>query len=1270
MGRWLGDGNIEFLGRIDHQVKIRGFRVELGEIESRLLNHPGIKEAVVLAREDQRQVRYLCAYAAPDDRLTAAELREYLAAVLPDYMVPSYFVVLDALPLTPNRKIDRQALPSPGEDVTADETHTPPRTPVERKLVETWSEVLGLERETIGIDSNFFQLGGHSLNASIMAARIHKALDVRISLPDIFKSPTIRALAGCIATQEKERHSAVEPVEDREYYPLSSAQKRFYILQRMQGQDTVYNMPRSISMGKGINIEKIQQALEKLIQRHQSLRTSFHMVNGEPVQRIHETVTFRLENKQTFFRGPGGDFIRPFDLTQAPLLRAAIMETGDGNCFLIADLHHIISDAFSEDIVARDFMALYRGDELPPLALQYRDYAQWRENLENTPWAASQESYWLDELGGEAPVLDLPVDFPRPPVQVFDGSTLGFAISEKQTQELHSLALRQNVTPYMLLLAAFDVLLARLGGTGEVIVGTPVAGRRHADLEHIIGVFVNTLAIKTYPSGEKKLEDFLDEVKERTLEAFENQDCQFEDLVEKLDVQRNTARNPLFDVMFTLRKPGLQEINVIGGRVDDDSIFVSSLNQVAKFDITLTALDARDRLLFTFEYCARLFKEETIRRFMGYFKRILSAFTAERNRRIADVEILDEEEKHLLLREFNRTAVSTPFNKTLHGLFEEQADRVPDRIALIGEAHELHELHENEKFQVTYGLLNRKAGQLAWRLRERGVRPGDIVALMVRRSLEMITGILGILKAGAAYLPIDPGFPQERIDYMLEDSSAKTLLKELPEERPVHHPVFGIQHSSSLAYVMYTSGTTGRPRGVMIAHDCVVPTVKEPAYIDLDRKDRVLQLSNYAFDGSIFDIFASLLNGAALVLASTETLLDPHRLTRWVKRRQVTVFFVTTALFNALVDSGADCFDEVRKILFGGERVSLPHVRKALERLGKNRLLHMYGPTETAVFATCYPIDAVEENRETIPIGAPLPGTFIYLLDRRLNLAPLGAAAEIHIGGPGTAPGYMNRPGLTAEKFFSWSYRTDKTYRTYKTGDLGRWLADGSIEFLGRLDHQVKIRGFRIELGEIECHLNGCPAIDRAVVTCVTEEEKQHLCAYIVSSDYSPEDLKKYLSAKLPAYMIPGYFVRLEELPLTVNGKVDRRKLPRPGKLDRQAGPAYVPPETAAQQHIAAIWKEVLGRETVGIRDNFFDLGGNSLDFIKVSARLKEELDREIPVLTLFTYPTVASLAEHLAGDSENQTPKDEDADRTETIDEGKQFMRQTLARLDREDDL
>jgi tyrocidine synthetase-3 len=1116
LARFRPDGTIEFSGRLDFQVKVRGFRIELGEIEAELLRHRHVREAVAVARDDGQGDKYICAYVAAQGDLNVSDLPTYLSKRLPEYMIPSQVVEVERMPLTPAGKLDRRALPS--HEVRVAEQFVAPRSGNEAKLLGLWSDVLGMPAQRIGIDSNFFKLGGHSLKAVKLLARIHREFNVEIPLVTIFKELTIRALAEYIEGSTRKKFASIEAVELREYYRLSSAQQRLYILQQLDLGSTVYNMPQVVRLADEVDGEKLGRAFRRLIARHESLRTSFIRVNEEPVQRVHTEVDFEIE----YYNITAEDFVRPFDLSKPPLLRVGLIEKYN----LMVDMHHIISDGESMKVLVEEFRQLYDGAQLPELRLQYKDYSQWQQGEAVKEKIKAQEAYWLKEFSGEIPVLNLPSDYIRPAVQSFEGSSLGFEIAAAETTGLKQLAISQGTTLYSLLLALFNILLSKLSGQEDIVDGTPIAGRRHADLERVIGMFVNTLALRSYPSGEKGLAEFLEEVRSSTLAALENQEYQFEDLVEKVEINRDVSRNPLFDVMFSFGSDDSSLASTPGNR-SADGRDVTLTGGVARFDMTFMAVERSGQLSFVVEYCTRLFRQETIGRYVGYFKRIVSAVTASPALMIADIDILSEGEKKRVVYDLNNTEAEFPQKKTIHQVFAEQAAQTADWAAVIFKDSTL-----------TYRELNLRAGQLAGRLRRCGAETSTVVGLLLQRSAEMMIGLLAILKSGGAYLPLDPLKPGSRLQYMLQDSSARILLTTrqfskivqsdtdilcIDDSRADESWPGGDQPASTLTYVIYTSGSTGKPKGAMIEHRSVMNRLNwmQKGY-PIGVGDVIIQKTPFDFDVSVWELFWWGFHGASVCFLAPGAEKDPEAIMDAVDRYRITtIHFVPSMLhvFLTVLEEGegdkVPRLRHLKQVFASGEALAVQQVHRFYDifrGLGQVQLINLYGPTEATVDVSYF--NCPRGGRlERVPIGKPIDNIGLYVLDKNMKPLPVGVSGELYIGGTGLGRGYLNRPELTAEKFVnaaaSHQPQPPKSYILnprsqilYRSGDLVRWLDDGNLEFLGRLDYQVKIRGNRIELGEIENQLHDFPAAAEAVVT-VREEEggDRALTAYVVPTD-------------------------------------------------------------------------------------------------------------------------------------------------------------------------
>ncbi|NEN81312.1 non-ribosomal peptide synthase/polyketide synthase [Paenibacillus elgii] len=1240
LARWMPDGNIEYLGRIDHQVKIRGYRIELGEVEAELLKTAPVQEAIVLARDGQDGQKLLCAYFTADRQLTVSELKGMLSGELPGYMVPSYFVQLERMPLSPNGKIDRKALPAPEETALAGAEYVAPRTQEERQLVRIWQEVLG--RKQIGVKDNFFDIGGHSLRATTVTAKIHQEMGRNVPLKEMFQSPTIEALAAAIAGMEQAEHSAIRVTEKSDFYPVSSAQKRLYILSEIEGAHLSYNMPAVLTVEGPLDRLRLEAAFRALIERHEILRTGFELVDGEPVQRICPDAAFAVELVQASEHKAEEHirrFVRPFDLRKPPLLRVGLIEVGPQRHHLCIDMHHIVSDGASLGILIQEFVRLYKGEDLLPLRIQYKDYAVWQQAEEQSERMKAQEAYWLDVFKGELPVLHMPTDYARPAVQSYEGGMLRFAIDRSGMEGLRQIAAQSGSTLYMVLLAAYTALLHKYTGQEDIIVGTPVAGRRHADLGHLIGMFVNTLAVRNYPAGEKTFLSYVEEIKEAALKAYENQEYPFEQLVENLEIKRDMSRNALFDTMFVLQNAEQGELLIDGLQ------FTSRPYEhtTAKFDLSLSVVEEADGLACSLEYAATLFKPETVQRVAQHFAQLIEQVIHDPNAKLSSVDIVSEQEKTHITELFNDTALPYPADITIHRLLEEQAERMPEQVAVVYEASRL-----------TYRQINEKANRLARTIRAEGICPDERVCIVAERSLEMVIGILAVLKAGGAYVPIDPEYPQDRIRYMLEDSGAKLLLVQcpLPEEVSFDGKLLDLRDEAvydqdgtnleaaagpqHLAYVLYTSGSTGAPKGVMVEHRSVVNmlTQLENEYPMLPG-DAFLLKTTYTFDISVPELFGWFFGKGRLVILRQGLEKDPAAIEQVIEDQGITHMNVVPSMFSAMLsyarEKGTAKLNGLRYIFSGGEALPSALVKQFHSLPLKARLENIYGPTEATIYATKYSADTSMDEAVAVPIGKPLGNVQMWVLGGGNHLQPIGVPGELCITGVGVARGYLNRSELTAEKFVKHPLMPDRLM--YRTGDLARWLPDGNIEYLGRIDHQVKIRGYRIELGEIEARLRKVGAVKEALVIAREDEsgQKQLYAYFTAERPLATGELRSELAGMLPGYMIPSYFMQLERMPLTPNGKLDRKALPAP-EGNVRTGAEYVAPRTALEVRLANIWKDILRLPEIGVRDNFFEIGGHSLRAVTMVAQIHKELNVNVALRQIFQAPTIEQLAQEIAG--------------------------------------
>ncbi len=1250
LGRWLPGNYIEFLGRMDEQVKLRGYRIEIGEIENQLLAHEQVKDAKVVVKNDKEE-QYLVAYYILDGDLGCEDLKAWLSQWLPNYMLPAYYIPLDSFPLTINGKVDKKKLPVPV--ITAQDV-IPPANNTEEQLVYLCSEILGVDKEKISTAHSFFELGGHSLKAAVLINRIYSEFNIRIAISEVFKRQTIAALAGYIDKQHKRHYQYIPKAGPQDYYPLTVPQKRLLSQSLLYPQALVYNIPQMLLVKGVVDKEKLEQAFSKLITRHESLRTGFIRTGAEPVQKIDDEVNFTIEYVQSDLgelEAVIRQFIRPFVLDQPPLFRVGWAELPGNEYLLMTDMHHIIADGISQGVLVKDFIALYNEQELPPLKLQHKDIAVWQDKHPER-WQ-SQRQFWFNEFADFPEPLALPTDFERPKVKTFEGGSVSFELSIQQSQALRRLTKQEGVTMYVLVLGIFYTWLHKLSGQDDIVVGSPIAGREHPDFEGIIGMFVNTIPIRSTISSDLSFIDFLSGLEKKVLACLENQTYPYEDLVNDLKISLDPGRNPLFDVGFSY-----QSFDEVAVGMDGASIEKYDPNhKISKFDLTFTAAESEEQVLFHVEYASTLFKEETVCRLTDFFRQVLGVILDYPNKKIAEIEIISAEERKAVLHDFNPGQTSYPKDSSLIELFEKQARKQPARLAI-----------RNRDFELTYSELQEKMNKIASFLQEEmSVKKGDFVGIMLTSEEYLIPSIFGILKAGASYVPLDPNYPKERINNILVDADVNTVITRssyvaslaahvkrvvnldkvaanIESREPYCNdvPCSGVDH----AYVMFTSGSTGKPKGVLVRHHNVSRVVKNTNYIRITQEDKLVQLSNYVFDGSVFDIFGALLNGATLVTLPPGVDTDVRQISEIISSEEVTVMFVTTALFNTLVDYKLESLLKVRKIITGGEQISMKHVERAFKLLGPGKLIHAYGPTESTVFTTCYPIDQWEESSLAVPIGKPISNTQVFILGPNYNPVPIGLVGEIYIGGDGLATRYINDEELTRQKFIEVPRIPVK--RLYRTGDLGRWLPGGEVDFMGRMDNQVKIRGFRIELGEIEKQVLVHEDVEQAVVVAKGAHNDKFLVVYYTGKRITNEQWKKYLSQKLPVYMIPTSYVWLESMPLNKNAKIDRERLPEPKGESKQCQSQHL---NKTESKLVEIWSEILAipKDQIGPDDDFFELGGHSLRVASLQMKVQEVFNVEITVQEIFKGITIRQVAEYVDAHNWLRTTENENKETSST---------------------
>ncbi|QHE95541.1 amino acid adenylation domain-containing protein [Pseudomonas cannabina pv. alisalensis] len=1267
LGRWLADGNIEYLGRNDDQVKIRGLRIELGEIETQLKQIANIREAVVVAREDTPGEKRLTAYYTQQEAkqaITAQTLRTALQARLPEYMVPAAYVKLSEWPLTPNGKLDRRALPTPGDDAYASGDYEAPAGKVERALADIWQELLGIDRA--GRHDHFFELGGHSLLAMRLISLVRQRLNVELRLAELFAHPQLEALACVVEQAQSNALPQIAPVSREMPLPLSFAQQRQWFLAQMEGASVAYHIPAGLRILGALDEPALQRSLNRIVARHEVLRTTFVQQTADQsvVLRIHpeETgcplrkydLTTHADGSRELARLVDEEAIRRFDLQQGPLIRGSLVRLSDEEHVLLLTMHHIVSDGWSMGILTRELGALYASgcqDEaapLPPLLIQYADYAMWQRSWLSGEVLHKQSTYWQTALLDAPALLMLPADRVRPAQQDYTGASVAVVLDATLSNELKTLSRRHGTTLFMTLLAGWATVLSRLSGQDEVVIGSPVANRMSAEVEGLIGFFANTLALRVDVSDDPTVEALLSRVKACTLAAYEHQDLPFEQVVELLKPVRSLSHSPLFQAMLSWQNMPTAELAIDGLELT----LLDSVVRTTKYDVSLDLAEVEGRIVGSLEYATALFDRDTAQSYVAYLERVLRAMVENERQVVGAIKLLGETERRQVLVEFNATHQALRQDLLLHQLFEQQAQQQPQALALVcGDE------------RVTYADLNKRSNQVAHVLLSLGIVADDRVAICVERSVEMVVGLLGILKAGGAYVPLDPGYPLERLCYMLEDSAPVAVLVQ-PETRELlgalAMPVLDLQSANwaaeaehdrvlstvtpqHLAYVIYTSGSTGQPKGVMIEHCAIVNRLLwAQDHYRLSREDRFLQKTPFGFDVSVWEFFLPLLAGAQLVIARPAGHQDPEYLAELIAGSGVTILhFVPSMLQSFLNQVGPLACSTLRQVFCSGEALPYSLQKHFEQRFAHVQLHNLYGPTEAAVDVTywhCVP----DLHTGIVPIGRPVANTRLYLLDPHMQPVPVGVRGEIYIAGIQLARGYLNRDALTAERFVKDRFSNDPTARMYRSGDLGRWLADGNIEYLGRNDDQVKLRGFRIELGDIEAHLAGCAGVGEAVV--VAQEDtpgEKRLIAYYTTREakeiIAVQTLRAALQASLPEYMVPAAYVKLSGWPLTPNGKLDRRALPAP-EGDAYVSRGYEAPRGKVEMALAEIWQELLDVERVGRHDHFFELGGHSLLAVSLMGRMRQA-GLSADVRMLFAQPTLSAFAEVLGNGHEVEVP-------------------------------
>jgi tyrocidine synthetase III len=1276
LGRYLADGNVDILGRNDRQVKIRGQRVELEEIENFLAKHPAVADVAVTKKVLAGNNELLCAYitvnpgAHSHDDNWELDIHRYLSGKLPGYMIPGNIMMLPEIPRTPVGKVAYAQLPNPIEETQ--DTVVAADTPHERRLLKLWVEVLKITHENISITRNFFELGGNSLNLMALIAKIHMVFNVRLSLADMFNNLNIQQQAQLLLRMKEARYDSIEPAPIQEFYPLSSAQKRLYILAQIDKESVAYNIFEMAPLASEISREQVEKAVQQLVRRHESLRTSFEMVAGEMVQKIHDTVSVPI----AFFQDPEtpvedivDQFIQPFDLAQVPLVRAGLIQRSGKEHILLIDMHHIISDGVSHFLLVNQFIALCRQEELPELRLQYKDFALWQQQEEQQAQLKEQETFWLEQFSDNIPILNLPGDYSRPLIQQFDGATELFVLNEETTAKLNQLALSRDATLFMVILAAFNIMLSKVTGQHDIVIGTGVSGRRHTELWKIVGFFVNTLALRNFPSNDKSFLSFLAEVKTRSLEAMDNQDYPFEDLVEKVGIKRDTSRNPLFDVMFVMENMGTPgEANRIDpGAIQQDPLESYRFRRrMSKFDCTIFAMEEGNHVKFLVEYSTSLFKKETLRLFNRYLQETLCAVADNAELTLAQLKEIPASRQHDVLHQLHQS--QRPESATTdprHTIQQRLADTLAD--ARRGAAVAI-QCGNREITYDTFQRLTNTAGN--YLIKEHSIAPGTFVGICLDDRADIIIAVIALLKARAVFVPLDPAFPDARLESMISTvgishiiSSQTIYDNRLEELKQSQNPPTWINFDSLTApnsqletnppqidyqpddavYIYFTSGTTGTPNAIKGKNVSLLHFIEwEIETFNIDDRCRVSQLITPGFDAFLRDMLVPLCSGGTLCIPENrETILDAPALIRWIDENRIALIHCVPGLFRTFDVKYLEprLFKHLKYLTMSGEKINPSDLEGWYDTFGARiQLVNFCGSSETTMSKSCYFIQPGDVNRQRVPIGKPITATAIYILDDRMKLCDTFVTGEIYIATPYSTFGYHNNSALNDKLFIAHAITGESPVLMHRTGDLGRYLADGNIDILGRNDRQVKIRGMRIELEEIERFLVKHPGIHEvAVIKKVLSNEKELLCAYIsVNPDATSNednlelDVRRYLSAKLPDYMIPAGIVILPEIPRTPVGKVDYA-----GLLDsnEEAQKTFIAPANSREQRILHLWGEVLkmSPEHIGVTHNFFELGGNSLNLVALISRVHAALDVQLSMSEMFNINTIRGQAQLVA---------------------------------------
>ncbi|PKV49520.1 amino acid adenylation domain-containing protein [Aquimarina sp. MAR_2010_214] len=1235
LARWLPDGNIEFLGRKDTQVKIRGYRIELEEIENTLLEFSeDIGQVVVgIADNTEGREKELVAYYTTGVTLDKSNLRSFLQEKLPSYMVPGYYIELDSVPLTPNGKIDKKSLPKVTKEALIQREYVAPRNEVEIQLVEIWQEVLGLNK--IGVTDNFFELGGHSLLVGQIINKVYKELNKSITYKAFFENPVIEEVCKKISNRN---YTAIPVTKSKDYYPLTTSQHRIWVLSQLEGGSKAYNMPGAVRLKGHLDISKFEEAFRILINRHEILRTNFI---ADELGTVHqyiipkETNRFKISHldisaysEQSINELLLKEQATVFDLASGFLLKVTLLKREEKEYIFSLVMNHIIGDGWSIELLISEVISIYNAliqnkeYSLPELKIQYKDYAVWLQSELNKDTYKKSETYWLSKFEGELPVLELPNFKNRPKVQTYNGRTLTHHFSSRFLEKLKVFSKSNDATLFMTLMSGVNALLYRYTDQNDIIIGTPIAGREHPDLENQIGLYLNTLAIRTKIDGSNSFVELVEHQKQTLLSAYQHQNYPFDELVNQLNLERDTSRSALFDVLVVLQNQSqvssiTTDSNISGIQIED--YYVS--RNTSQFDISFTFAETkRDKSLkLSIEYNTDIYDNYLVERIFTHFENLVSKAIKHSKASVSSINYLSKKEEKQLIELFNETKVDYPKDKTVVDLFEEQVNKTPDNIAVVFEDKKL-----------TYKDLNEQSNQLANYLKDTyKVVPNDLIGIKLDRSEQLLITIFGVLKTGAAYVPIDINYPQDRIDYIEKDSNCKVVIDQQElnhynkvKDQHVNKKLPRLTKPNYLAYIIYTSGTTGKPKGVMVEHGNVINLVYWFIQkFKITETTVSLQLTDVSFDPSVEDIFTTLSSGGMYHVISKDILLDIEKLRTYISLNKINILnYVPEYLGNLLLSNPK--LESLKTVISGGEAIS-EQLKFNLLKAGYS-IYNNYGPTETTVDA----LSSKLSSSLRVTLGSPIANTKSYILSNTLSLQPTNVIGKLYVSGAGVARGYLNRPDLTKEKFIANPFVAGE--RMYDTGDLARWLPDGNIEFLGRKDTQVKIRGYRIELEEIENTLLGFSEDIGQVVVGIADNtegrEKELVAYYTTGVTLDKSNLRSFLQEKLPSYMVPGYYIELDSVPLTPNGKIDKKSLPKVTKealIQRE----YVAPRNEVEIQLVEIWQEVLGLNKIGVTDNFFELGGHSLKVTLLRNLLNRKFNTTVSFNDLYLKNTIRNQA-------------------------------------------